>query len=275
LFKEGMTMDGTKQWIRRATIVLGVLTVLLVGGCAPPAIPTPTPAVEIGFAHPELLVETDWLAEHLDDPDLRVVDARKPGEYKAGHIPGAVNIPRSATFDPAAPKGMVAPKEMIEELFGSKGISNQTRVVIYGQGKDKDAARVFWTLEYYGHTKVSVLNGGFKKWQAEGREVTAEEPEITPTTFIAKPDPARLSTKGEILEDIGKADVVMLDTRSPAEYRGEDIRAKRGGHIPGAVNIDWVENFTTGEVPVFKSAAELMRLYEAAGVTKDKLVHAY
>jgi len=268
-------MTESKRWALVAAFTVALLAAFVIGGCAPPATPTPTPAVEIGFAHPELLVETDWLAEHLGDPDLRVVDARKPEEYKAGHIPGAVSIPRSATFDPEAPKGMVAPKEMIEELFGSKGIGNETRVVIYGMGKDKDAARIFWTLEYYGHTKVSVLNGGFKKWQAEGREVTVEEPEITPVTFTARPDPTRLSTKEQILEDIGKADVVMLDTRSPAEFRGEDLRAKRGGHIPGAVNIDWVENFTAEEVPVFKSAAELTQLYEAAGVTKDKLIHAY
>jgi thiosulfate/3-mercaptopyruvate sulfurtransferase len=267
-------MDRKGQWIGRAVFAITVLVALVLSGC-PAATPTPTPAVEIGYANPELLVETDWLAEHLDDPDLRVVDARKADEYKAGHIPGAVNIPRSATFDPEAPKGMVAPKEMIEEVFGSKGISNETRVVIYGIGKDKDAARIFWTLEYYGHTNVSVLNGGFKKWRAEGREVTVEEPEIVPATFTARPDPAKLSTKEQILEDIGKADVVMLDTRSPAEFRGEDLRAKRGGHIPGAVLVDWVENFTVEDVPVFKSAAELTQLYETAGVTKDKLIHAY
>ncbi|MFQ6058365.1 MAG: sulfurtransferase [Anaerolineae bacterium] len=276
-------MTGNKRWALVAAFAAVLLAAFILAGCAPAATPTPTLVVEVGFAHPELLVETDWLAEHLGDLNLRVVDARKADEYKAGHIPGAVNIPRKETFDPEAPKGMVAPREMIEALFGSKGISNETRVVIYGMGKDKDAARIFWTLEYYGHTRVSVLNGGFKKWQAEGREVTVEEPEITPATFTARPDPTRLSTREQILEDIpsaqlrtsGKADVVMLDARSPAEFRGEDVRAKRGGHIPGAVNIDWRENFTPGEVPVFKSAAELTRLYEAAGVTKDKLIHAY
>ena len=268
-------MTKKKRWALAGAFAAVLLAALVLGGCAPAATPTPTPLPEIAFANPQLLVETDWLAEHLDDPDLRVVDARKADEYKAGHIPGAVNIPRKETFDPEAPKGMVAPKEMIEELFGSKGISNETRVVIYGMGKDKDASRIFWTLEYYGHTKVSVLNGGFKKWQAEGREVTIEEPKIVPATFTAMPDPTKLSTKEEILEDIGKAEVVMLDTRSPAEFRSEDLRAKRGGHIPGAVNIDWVENFTPEEVPVFKSAAELTQLYEAAGVTKDKLIHAY
>jgi len=268
-------MEMKRQWIWLAVLAITMLTAFILAGCAPAVIPTPTPPPEIGFANPQLLVETDWLAEHLQDADLRIVDARKAEEYQAGHIPGAISIPRDSTFDPQAPKGMVGRPEQIAALFGNKGVNEKVYVVVYDIGKETAATRVFWTLEYYGHPKVSVLNGGLKKWQAEGRKVTAEEPEIAPVTFTVRPDPTKLSTKEQVLEDIGKADVVMLDARSPAEFRGEDLRAKRGGHIPGAVNIDWVENFTAGEVPVFKSAAELTQLYEAAGVTKDKLIHAY
>ena len=268
-------MDRKRRWTWVIFAVV-LLAAFIFGGCSPAATPTPTPEVkEIGFAHPELLVETDWLAGHLKDADLRVVDARKAEEYKAGHIPGAVSIPRDSTFDPAAPKGMVGQPEQIAALFGGKGINETVHVVVYDAGKDTAAARVFWTLEYYGHPRVSVLNGGFTKWQAEGREVTAEEPGFAAVTFTVRPAPAIFSTREEILADIGQADVVILDARSPAEYRGEDVRAKRGGHIPGAVNIDWVENFTAGEVPVFKSAAELAQLYEAAGVLRDKRIHAY
>jgi len=268
-------MSENKRRVIAVVFAALLLAALTLAGCAPATTPIPTPAVEIGFANPELLVETHWLAEHLDDPNVRIVDARKVEEYQAGHIPGAVSIPRPTTFDPQAPKGIIGRPEQIAALFGSQGIDEKVHVVVYAEGKDTAASRVFWTLEYYGHPKVSVLNGGFKKWQAEGREVTREVPEVTPTTFAVNPNPAILSTKEEILEDIGKAEVVMLDARSPAEFRGEDVRAKRGGHIPGAVNVDWVENFTAGEVPVFKSAAELTQLYEAAGVTKDKLIHAY
>lgn len=268
-------MTENKRWAIAAVFAAALLAAFILGGCVPAAIPTPTPPPKIGFANSQLLVETDWLAGHLKDADLRVVDARKAEDYQAGHIPGAVSIPRDSTFDPAAPKGMVGQPEQIATLFGSKGIDEKVHVVVYDEGKETAASRVFWALEYYGHPNVSVLNGGFTKWQAEGREVTVEEPKITPTTFTVSPNPAILSTKEQILADIGKMDVVMLDTRSPEEYRGEDLRAKRGGHIPGAVNIDWVENFTTGEVPVFKSAAELAQLYETAGVTKDKRIHAY
>ncbi|NIO00128.1 MAG: sulfurtransferase [Anaerolineae bacterium] len=268
-------MTENKRWAIAVVFAAVLLAAFILGGCGPAATPTPTPAVEVGFANPQLLVETDWLAEHLKDADLRVVDARKAEDYRAGHIASAIIIPRPDTFDPEAPKGIIGQPEQIATLFGGKGIDEKVHVVVYDEGKNTAASRVFWTLEYYGHPSVSVLNGGFTKWQAEGRELTTEEPVVTSVTFTAKADESKLSTKEQIMEDIGKEGVVMLDARSPEEYRGEDVRAKRGGHIPGAVNIDWVENFTAGEVPVFKSAAELTQLYEAAGVTKDKLVHAY
>lgn len=268
-------MTENKRWALVVAFVAVLLAAFILSGCGPAAAPTPTPAVEVGFANPQLLVETDWLAEHLKDADLRIVDARKAEDYQAGHIPIAISIPRPTTFDPEAPKGIIGQPEQVAALFGGKGIDEKVHVVVYDEGKNTAASRVFWTLEYYGHPRVSVLNGGFKKWEAEGRELTTEEPEITPATFTAKTDASKLSTKEQILEDIGEAGVVVLDARSPEEYRGEDIRTKRGGHISGAVNIDWRENFTPGEVPVFKSAAELTQLYEAAGVTKDKLIHAY
>lgn len=248
--------------------------VLVVVACRPT--PAPAAPVEVReFANPQLLVSTEWLAEHLKDADLRVVDARKAEEYAAGHIPGAVNIPRAATFDPEAPKGMIGKPEQIAELFGDQGINEKVHVVVYGEGKDKDAARIFWTLEYYGHPNISVLNGGYAKWQAEGRKVTTEEPEITPVEFSLEVHPEVLTTKEEILDKIGQEGVTFLDARSEEEYKGRDVRAKRGGHIPGAVNVDWRENFTPGDAPVFKSPAELEKLYADAGVTRDQEVHAY
>lgn len=270
-------MSGNKRWALATVLTAVLVAVFALAGCGPAATPTPTPeeGEEIAFANPQLLVETDWLAGHLDDPDVRVVDARDAEDYQAGHVPGAVSIPRSATFDPDAPRGIVGQPEKVAALFGDRGIDEEIQVVVYDEGKSTAAARVFWTLEYYGHPQASLLNGGFNKWQAEGREVTTEEPEIAPTTFTVEADPSKLSTKEEILEDIEEADAVILDARSPAEFRGDDVRAKRGGHIPGAVNINWVENFTAEDVPVLKSAAELTRLYEAAGVTQDKRIHGY
>lgn len=240
------------------------------------ATPTQEPEEDkIRFANPELLLETDWLAEHLEDASLRIVDVRSAREYGAGHVPGAVSIPRSVTFDPKGPSGTVGRPEQIAALFGSKGIDENVRVLLYDEGRSTAAARVFWTLEYYGHPNVSVLDGGFAKWQTEERAMTREEPQVRPVTFKTKPSSSKLSTKERMLGEVGKATTGMVDARSAAEYRGEAVRSKRSGHVPGAVHIEWTKNYTGSEVPVFKSAAELTKLYDRAGVTRDKSVHAY
>ncbi len=249
-------------------------------GCRPaeePAPAAPAPAVgPVGFANPELLVETDWLAEHAGDTDVRLVDARSADDYEAGHIAGAIHIAREDTYDPDAEiRATVGPPEQIASLFGSKGIDEYAHVVVYDQGVATRAARILWTLEYYGHPHVSVLNGGFDKWQAESRAVTAEVPELTPVTFTVQRNPNALSTKDRLLGDLDATDAVVLDVRTPEEFSGEDARAERGGHIPGAVHLEWTENYTSSEVPILKSALELSKMYEQAGVTKDKRVHAY
>jgi thiosulfate/3-mercaptopyruvate sulfurtransferase len=260
----------------RSKIALPTL-VLVFGACRPAE--TPAPAVEapaVEFANSELLVSTDWLSENLDGENVRIVDARKREGYEAGHVPGAVNIPHSATFDPdREPPGLVGPPEAIARLFGDAGIDEYAHVVVYDEGRATEAARVFWTLEYYGHPNVSVLDGGLKKWTAEGRTLSTEPPEVTPATFTVRARPEALSTRELILDELEEDGAVMLDARTEEEFRGEDVRAERGGHIPGAVHIEWTENFTSGEAPVFKSALELEKLYEDQGVTKDKRVHAY
>lgn len=259
------------MWVAISLLILGAVM-----GCQPAPIPAPAaPAVVQEFANPQLLVDTEWLVEHLDGPNLRLVDVRNAEDYAAGHIPGAVSIPRPATFDPDAPKGIVGLPEPIAELFGSKEINEKSHVVVYDAGKNTAASRVLWTLEYYGHPTVSLLDGGFTKWQSEQREMTTEEPVVTPVEFSLKAHPKLLTTKDEILDKLDGEGVVFLDARSEEEHKGRDVRTKRGGHIPGAVNVDWPLNFTSGEVPVFKSPAELHELYTELGVTPDKEVHAY
>jgi len=230
----------------------------------------------VGFANPELLIETDWLAEHAGDGNVRIVDARAAEAYQAGHIPGAIHIAREDTYDPDAEiRATVGPPEQIASLFGLKGIDEYTHVVVYDKGVATRAARVFWTLEYYGHPNVSILNGGFDKWQAEAREVTTEVPEVAPVTFTVQRNASALTTRDRILGDLDATDAVILDVRTPEEFSGDDARAERGGHIPGAVHIEWTENYTAGEAPILRSALELANMYEQAGVTKDKRVHAY
>ena len=257
----------------------GIVFLLLSPSCRPAEqSPSTHPAVvaPVGFANPDLLIETDWLAEHAGDGSVRIVDARAAEAYQAGHIPGAIHIAREDTYDPNAEiRATVGPPEQIASLFGPKGIDEYAHVVVYDKGVATRAARIFWTLEYYGHPHVSILNGGFDKWQAEAREVTREVPELAPVTFTVQRNASALTTRDRILGDLDATDAVILDVRTPEEFSGEDARAERGGHIPGAVHIEWTENYTAGEAPIFKSALELANMYEQAGVTKDKRVHAY
>ena len=227
------------------------------------------------FAHPELLVDTVWVAEHLSDDGVRLVDARSAEDYAQGHIPGAVSLPRSSTFAPEGPRGLVGSASFIAELAGARGIDETVHVVVYDEGRSNAAARVFWTLEYYGHPRVSVLDGGFGKWRAESRPVSTEVPVVTPVRFAPRAVETLRATKDEIRTELGASETVMLDVRSEGEYTGESVRAERSGHIPGAVHIEWTRNFTSGETPILKSPAELSRLYEEAGITRDKRVHAY
>jgi thiosulfate/3-mercaptopyruvate sulfurtransferase len=225
------------------------------------------------FVHPNLIVSVSWLMQHTKDPTLRIVDARPTAEYDKGHIPGAVSLPVAATFDPAQPKNYPDTKEKLEALFASRGLSNPTRIITYDNGKETLSARLFWTLEYAGATNVAVLNGGLKQWQADKGEISTAPVSVEPGTFVAKVDPAKLPTAAQCQLALGDPTKVILDARSPEEFRGEDVRAKYSGHIPGAVNIDWRENFTT--TTLLKDPVTLKTLYESKGVTPDKEVIAH
>jgi thiosulfate/3-mercaptopyruvate sulfurtransferase len=229
----------------------------------------------VSFANPNLAVSAEWLLQHARDTNLRIVDARSTADYAKGHIPGAVSLPVAESFDPSGDRNYPDTKEKLEKLFGDRGIGNGVRVVTYdgGTGSDTQGARLFWTLEYAGHPNVSMLDGGIKAWQARNGELSTEAPAVQPAPFTSKIDPAKLPTKEQCELAINDKTKVVLDARSPAEYRGEDVRAKFGGHIPGAVNIDYRENFTAEGV--LKSAVDLKTLYESKGVTKEKEVIAH
>ena len=237
---------------------------------------SPQPAVRAAgseFAHPDLIVSVSWLMQHTADPNLRIVDARPTAEYDKGHIPGAVSLPVADTFDPAQRKNYPDTKEKLEALFVHKGLSNTTRILTYDNGKETSSARLFWTLEYVGATNVAVLDGGLKQWQAEKGEISTAPAHVEPGQFMATVDPARLPTAAQCRLALGDPSKVVLDARSPAEFRGDDVRAKYSGHIPGAVNIDWRENFTT--TTLLKDPVTLKTLYEGKGITQDKEVIAH
>jgi len=238
-----------------------------------------------------LLVETDWLAEHLTDPSIRIVDIRgiiRPPDaprphyegnrraYLEAHIPGAVFADWALDIvQPDAPAKMtVAAPERFAALMGRLGIGNQHTVVIYEDGVGQIAARLWWVLNYYGHPKALLLNGGYHKWMAEGRPVTPDLPHHPPATFTPRIQPEWRVGSADVRAAIGDPATVVLDLRSPREYRGEIGRGDRKGRIPSARNLP-ASTLVGGDHKTFNSEAELRQAIEAAGVTFDKRAITY
>ena len=222
-----------------------------------------------GYAHPEALVSTAWVAEHLADPGVRIAEADEDVLlYEVGHLPGAVKLDwHSELQDPIARD--FVDQQGFAELMGRKGISPDTTVVLYGDKNNWYATYTFWLFTLYGHPDVRVMDGGRLKWEQEGRAWTREVPQIEPTQYTAQaPDPAIRAFREEVRQQM-EAGKPLIDVRSPAEYKGELIHmldypqegAQRGGHIPGAKSIPWARA-ANPEDGTFKGAEELRAIYE-------------
>jgi len=239
----------------------------------------------------EFLVETAWLATHLADPAIRIVDMRgairpvqspKPWylesreQYAETHIPGAVYIGwLTDIVEPDAPVKMtVASPGRFGALMGRLGIGDEHLVVAYDDDGNHIAARLWWILNYYGHPAVRLLDGGYPKWVAEGRPVTAEVPRYGVATFTPRTQAEWLATRDEVRRGIGDPQVRLVDCRGPRDFRGEVGRGERKGRIPGAVNVP-ITRLWDGPYKTWKSEAELSAVHEAAGVTPEKRVITY
>lgn len=252
--------------------------VLLAAACGQAAAPAGTAEGPEDYANPGLLVDTDWLEANLGNENLRIIDVRSPDEYVAGHVKNAINIHSRSFIDPDHEvSGMVLPPDKFAALVGDLGIGNDQEVVVYGSGNILWATRVFWALELYGHKNAKVLNGGFAKWAEEGRATTTDVPTFAATTFTVDFDPFLVATIDEVQTAISNEDsgVVILDNRSAGEYTGRDARSDRGGHIPGAVNQDWVVYLNGTDARTLKSASELTALFASVGITEDTEVMAH
>jgi thiosulfate/3-mercaptopyruvate sulfurtransferase len=199
------------------------------------------------------LVSTDWLAAHLGDSNLRIVDIRghvapptdplpyyynHRDDYIKSHIPGAVFIDwvHEITDPASGHHAKIAPPERFAEVMNRHGIGPDTLVVAYDDAQGLFAARLWWSLNYYGHANVMILDGGWNKWLAEGRPLTADVPGVGRATFVARPQPEWIRTAEQVQSLLG-AGVLLVDARSAAEYAGQATRAARAGHIPGAINV--------------------------------------
>jgi thiosulfate/3-mercaptopyruvate sulfurtransferase len=223
----------------------------------------------------DLLVTPEWLKARLTDPALRVVDmTTEPEDYQKGHVPGAVYLHVNDARIGVPAGGFRLPTEAeAAALLGALGIGPDTTVVIYDDSGGLHASRLFFTLDVVGHAKTALLDGGIQAWRLAGFPVSREMPRIARTTYRPGIDGSRVASAEWVRDRLGDRSVRLVDARTPDEYAGRDVRAKRGGHIPGAVNVEWKRNLRPDLR--FKSIDELRALYAGHGVTPDRTVVTY
>jgi thiosulfate/3-mercaptopyruvate sulfurtransferase len=233
------------------------------------------------YAHPEVLVETDWLASHLNDKNIRIVEVDvDTGAYDLGHIPGAIAWAWTTQLCDTLMRDIL-PKEQLEALLSKSGINPDTTIILYGDSNNWFAAWAFWQLKIYGHKDVRLLNGGRKKWLAESRELSDQVPSYDATRYKAHaPDLSLRAFLPQVLEAVKKGGVSLVDVRSPQEFSGEILAppglpetCQRGGHIPGARSVPWGK--ACNEDGTFKSYEDLKALYGAEGVSEKQPVISY
>jgi thiosulfate/3-mercaptopyruvate sulfurtransferase len=234
---------------------------------------------ENGYAKP-VLVTTDWLTEHLNDPTVVVAEVdENPDLYEEGHVPGAIKLHWRNDLQDPIERDLVE-KDSFEQLMSERGISNDTTLVVYGDKNNWFAAYAYWYLKIYGHKDIRILDGGRQKWIDEGRELTTDTPSVKPSSYSARDrDETIRARRDAVLSSLGQD--ALVDVRSPQEYAGDLVAppgyeqegAQRAGHIPTAQSIPWAQ--AVRDDGTFKSADELRELYAGKGVTRERAVTAY
>jgi thiosulfate/3-mercaptopyruvate sulfurtransferase len=234
------------------------------------------------YKHPEVLVSTEWAAQHLNDPKIRLVEVDvDTSAYDQGHIPGAVGWNWQTQLQDNIRRDLIS-KQALEQLLGRSGISNDTTILLYGDNNNWFAAYALWQLKYYGHKDARLINGGRKKWVEEKRPLTTEPSKVTPATYRATgPDESIRARKEDVLSVVEKrSHGNLVDVRSVDEFTGKIIAppgmsetAQRAGHIPTAANVPWAQ--AANEDGTFKSADQLQQLYGSKGVSGKDEVIAY
>jgi thiosulfate/3-mercaptopyruvate sulfurtransferase len=233
------------------------------------------------YAHPEMLVDTAWVLEHGRDAGIRLVEVDvDTAAYNQGHISGAIAWNWTTQLCDTVQRDII-PKDAFEKLMADSGVGNDTTVILYGDNNNWFAAWALWQMKIYGHKDVRLMNGGRKKWLAEGRELTTEAPSVTKETYRAmEPDMSLRAFLPEVQRAFETRSHMLVDVRSPDEFTGKVLSppglaetCQRGGHIPGAKSIPW--GMACKEDGSFKSADELAALYQSKGVTTDRPTIAY
>jgi thiosulfate/3-mercaptopyruvate sulfurtransferase len=233
-------------------------------------------AQDQSYAHPEFLTDAAWVSQHLEDVNIWMVDCDVPDQYTRAHIPGAVFMVDHYQKDPNTNRVHILGPQTFASLMESLGIGDDTLVVGYDNSRGIYAARLWWALNYYGHTNVKVMNGGWRQWLSQGLPITTTQSQPpTGAKFTPQVNASLMVTTDQLMEDYQKDDVVVWDVRSRGEYTGEATRGnQRTGHIAGAAHLEWL-NLVDDDTHLLKPAAEMRRLLESHGITPDKRIEAH
>jgi thiosulfate/3-mercaptopyruvate sulfurtransferase len=235
-----------------------------------------------GYAHPEVLVETAWVAENLNNPNVRLIEADEDVLlYETGHIPGAVKLDWHVDAQNPVTRDFID-QQAFEQLMRRYGVDDNTTIVLYGDRNNWYAAYSYWLFNMYGQKNMKIMNGGRQKWEAEGRPLTKDVPHYTPTNYRAQPvDESNRAFRDDVLSGLNDSQRRLIDVRSPQEYTGELLHmvnypqegAQRGGHIPTAKSIPWAT--AANSDGTFKSAEELRQIYSGKDINPEDDVISY
>ena len=239
------------------------------------ALALPHPAMaQSSFSRPEMIVDTAWLAQHLADRDIRIVDMRPKG-YAEGHVPGAVWLDNNAIRNPKAPPTFLPAPQEFAALMGRLGISDRTRVIVYDERGGLYAARLWFVLNLHGHTNVALLDGGWPKWMAETRPTSTDVPQPPAATFTVRTATLGVATADDVKAAINARGVRLVDARTQAEIDGKDLRnIKRGGFIESSIPVYW-EDLLDARSRAVKAPADVERIWRGKGIAKTDQVIVY
>lgn len=278
-----MRMERATHSLGLKLLVLIFLTAFVIAGCQN----AQESETLNDYPNGRILVDTSWLEDHLTDVEsIRIIDMRDPVDYAKAHVPGAMNVPVSAIASTIDGIPLEFDRQEVRDALEEAGLEQDMTAVIYDNLGMMDAARMFWTLEYVGHPDVRLLNGGWNAWVEEGRETSTEILDVGRSNYPIVLDEGKIATAEDILDRLDDPGLAIVDARSPQEYTGEVRYADRGGHIPGAVNLVWLDALTGGDtvyttesdwreqlrdpdVEVFKPSEEISSLLEELDLSPD------
>lgn len=223
-----------------------------------------------------LVIEPAELKQHLNTDDVLIIDLSSAATYVQYHVPGAVFLNYEWIVRVEQPRmGLLPTEEQLNNVLSSLGLTEDTHLVVYDDEGGGRACRFLWTLDILGHKNYSLLNGGLQAWANHGNEISSKINYPTPGEYKAKMNFEPVATRQYILDHLSDDNVVIFDNRSPAEYNGEKVFAQRGGHIPGAINMEWTDAMDKANQKCFKAEKELRQMLESQGITPDKTIVTY